>query len=238
MIVWGGKTSSALKNGGVYDPVLNEWRTGFQLDNLRNGTLANNPTARAKHTAFWTGSGSESWRNKMIVWGGDGGGTSGAIYDIAFDLWSPISSDNAPSQRWGFSSVWTGEGSASYNKKIIVWGGFSGSAPLADGAIYDPDANTWTTLSTSNAPSARMYHSGIWTGDKMFIWGGDGTSQSGGAYDPVYSTWGPITTISAPDARLYHTGIWTGTEMIIWGGYNGNAFFKSGGRYKIESISP
>lgn len=234
MIVWGGKTSASLNKGGVYDPTLNEWRTGFQLDNLRNGTHANTPSARSKHTAFWTGPGAESWRNKMIIWGGDGGGTTGAIYDIAFDIWTPMTTTNAPAQRWGFSAVWTGEGAETYNKKIMVWGGYSGTAPLADGAVYDPSANTWTTLAATNAPSARMYHSGVWTGSKMFIWGGDGTLQTGGAYDPVYSTWGPITTINAPAARLYHTGIWTGTDMIIWGGYDGNTFFNSGGRYKVE----
>ncbi|MEW6026035.1 MAG: kelch repeat-containing protein [Planctomycetota bacterium] len=234
MIIWGGKSSSSFNKGGVYDPALNEWRTGFQLDNLRNGSHPNTPSARSKHTAFWTGSGIESWRNKMIIWGGDGGGTSGGIYDIALDIWTQMSTTNAPSQRWGFSSVWTGEGSNSYNKKIIVWGGYSGSAPLGDGGVYDPAANTWATLSTTNAPSARMYHSGVWTGSKMFIWGGDGVSQSGGVYDPVYAMWGPITTINAPSARLYHSGVWTGTDMIVWGGYNGISYFNSGGRYKVE----
>jgi hypothetical protein len=234
MIIWGGKTSVALKTGGVYDPALTEWRTGFQLDNLRNGTLTNNPSARSKHMAFWTGAGTESWRNKMIIWGGESGGTTGGIYDIAFDLWSPMTTTNAPSQRWGFSSVWTGEGTETYNKKIIVWGGFSGSAPLNNGATYDPAANSWTTFSTTNPLSARMYHTGIWTGDKMFIWGGDGVSQTGNIYNFTNYVVGPITTIDAPAARLYHTAIWTGTEMIIWGGYNGNTFFNTGGRYKVE----
>ncbi|MBI5778036.1 MAG: hypothetical protein HZA49_01080 [Planctomycetes bacterium] len=236
MIIWGGKAGSAFNTGGVYDPVLDEWRTSSELTNLRNGTHANTPSIRSKHMAFWTGpvSGTDSWRMKMIVWGGDGGGTSGGIYDIAYDIWTPMATTNAPSQRWGFSSVWTGEGSETYNKKIIIWGGYNGTAPLGDGAIYNPAANTWATLSTTNAPSARMYHSGIWTGNKMFIWGGDGVLQSGGAYDPVYAIWGPITANNAPAARLYHSGTWTGTEMIVWGGYNGVNYFNSGGKYKIE----
>lgn len=243
MIIWGGKASSSFKTGGVYDltlsPPTGGWRTGF--DNLRNGTHTSTPSPRFKHTAFWTGNlDTESWRNKMIIWGGDGGGTSGGFYNIAYDDWSPMATTNAPSQRWEFSSVWTGEGSETYNKKIIVWGGYNGTA-LGDGATYDPAANTWTTLSTVNAPSARKNPSGVWTGNKMFIWGGHSVSQSGGVYDPFYSTWGPITIINAPTARLYHSGVWTGTpaeggtnEMIIWGGSNGINFFNSGGRYKIE----
>lgn len=238
MIIWGGKSNTNLKTGGVYDPELDVWRTGFVLDNLRNGTHANTPLARSKHLALWTGSGAESWHNKMIIWGGDSGGTAGGIYDIALDIWTVMTSTNAPSQRYGFSWVWTGEGAETYNKKIIVWGGYNGSAPLNDGATYDPDNNTWTALPALNAPSARMHHSGVWAGDKMFVWGGDGTSQTGGVYDPIYSAWGPMTTISAPSARLYHSGTWTGTEMIIWGGYNGVTFFKSGGIYKVEDIAP
>jgi N-acetylneuraminic acid mutarotase len=174
----------------------------------------------------------------MIIWGGESGGTTGGIYDPALDIWSAINTTNAPSQRYGFSWVWTGEGANSYNKKIMVWGGYSGSAPLGNGATYDPETNTWTELPTANAPSARMYHAGIWTGDKMFIWGGDGTSQTGNVYDPVYNSWGPMTTISAPTARLYLSGTWTGEEMVIWGGYNGVKFFNTGGRYKIETIAP
>ena len=170
----------------------------------------------------------------MIIWGGDSGGTSGGFYDIFNDIWTTMASANAPTQRWGFSAVWTGEGAETYNKKIMVWGGYNGSALLGNGATYDPAANTWTTLAAGNAPSARMYHSGIWTGNKMFIWGGDSTSPSGGVYDPVYSSWGPITTIAAPAARLYHSGTWTGTEMIVWGGSNGINYFNTGGRYKVE----
>ncbi|MFH0888833.1 MAG: fibronectin type III domain-containing protein [Planctomycetota bacterium] len=234
MIVWGGKSSSSYKNGGVYDPNTNEWKTGFQLDNLRTGAHTYTPAIRSKHLALWTGSGTESWRNKMIIWGGDGGGTSGSIYDISLDIWTTMSTTNAPSQRWGFSNIWTGEGSEAWRKALIIWGGYNGIEPLNDGAIYNPVSNSWTALATTNAPSARMYHTGAWSGAKMIIWGGDGLSQSGGAYDPVYNIWGTITTIDAPLARLYHTSVWSGTEMIIWGGSNGVNYFNSGGRYKVE----
>ena len=198
----------------------------FQL--TTSETAHHNPSVRP-NTAFWTtGSCSDDHR----------GGESGAPQvSCAFDIWAPMTTTNAPAQRWGFSSVWTGEGSNSYNKKIVVWGGYNGTVPLNDGATYDPsvaNGGSWTTLAAANPLPARMFHSGIWTGSKMFIWGGDGVSQTGSIHNFTDYVVGPITTINAPAARLYHTGVWTGTEMIIWGGYDGNTFFNSGGRYKVE----
>ncbi|MDI6787396.1 MAG: fibronectin type III domain-containing protein, partial [Planctomycetota bacterium] len=240
MLIWGGKSTSSYKNGGVYDPLTNEWKTGWQLDNLRNGSHIKTPSVRSKHLSFWTGEGTEEWRNKMLVWGGDGGGTTGGLYDISADIWKPISTTNAPSQRWGFSNVWTGPGSEPWRTKLIIWGGYNGTAPLSDGAIYDPDADLWTPLSITSSLSARMYHTAVWTGNKMFIWGGDGVSTAGAIYNPLYNTTEPTTIIDAPTARLYQTGVWSdpakgGTdEVIIWGGSNGITFFNSGGRYKME----
>ena len=32
--------------------------------------------------------------------------------------------------------------------------------------------DTWTATSTVNAPEARFYHTAVWTGREMIIWGG------------------------------------------------------------------
>jgi hypothetical protein len=57
MIIWGGDFGNGptwLNTGGRYNPSTNTWVTT---------SLTNAPTARALHTAVWTG-------NEMIVWGG------------------------------------------------------------------------------------------------------------------------------------------------------------------------
>jgi len=51
-------------------------------------------------------------------------------------------------QRHTHTAVWTGD-------SMIVWGGYSGSANLNSGAIFNPNSNTWSPVSTVNAPSAR-----------------------------------------------------------------------------------
>ncbi|MFC1525116.1 kelch repeat-containing protein, partial [Planctomycetota bacterium] len=242
MIIWGGKNASTkYKDGGVFDPTANEWKIG-SYSNLNDGTHANNPAVRYEHLAVWTGPGTaESWNNKMIVWGGTGNGTSGlnsgAIYDMALDIWTTMGTDSAPTGRWRFSSVWTDAGSNSWNNKIIVWGGYNGTNPLADGATYDPSINSWTTMTaTTNAPSARMYHSAVWTGTRMIIWGGDGIKQVGGVYNPATSEWNDTSITAAPSARLSHTGVWDSTNnfMIIWGGWDGTNQLYTGGTYTAQ----
>jgi hypothetical protein len=53
-----------LNTGGQYDPVGDSWTAT---------TTTEAPSARELHTAVWTGS-------HMIVWGGSGGGPTGAQY--------------------------------------------------------------------------------------------------------------------------------------------------------------
>ncbi len=93
----------------------------------------------------------------------------------------------------------------------------------------------WTPTSTVDAPSSRSYHSAVWTGTKMIIWGGysggSGGLNTGGVYDPANDTWTATSTSGAPASRYWHTAVWTGTKMIIWGGFSGGTYYNSGGLY-------
>lgn len=121
----------------------------------------------------------------MIIWGGDNGISyaDGARYNPATNTWTAMSSHNAPTSRNNASAVWTGS-------RMLVWGGqtLTGSANWVDdndGAMYDPQTDTWTPMSTTNAPAARSGHSAVWTGDGMLIWGGSpmqGASFNNGGY--------------------------------------------------------
>jgi hypothetical protein len=84
-------------------------------------------------------------------------------------------------------------------------------------------ANTWTSISTANAPSPRGEASAVWTGSKMLVWGGRDSTPSaisgGGAYDPSSGLWTTISSDNAPEGRTGASVVWTGTRMIVWGGY-------------------
>ena len=103
-------------------------------------------------------------------------------------------------------------------------------------AIANPSGSctdeTWTTISTTNAPAARASHTAVWTGSEMIVWGGYGGTylNTGGRYDPSTDSWTAVSTINAPAPRGGNTAVWTGTEMIVWGGDDGFSV-NTGGKY-------
>ncbi len=222
MIVWGGtdgvSASVKLNTGGRYDPVTDTWKAT---------TMVGAPSARSAHLAVWDGS-------RMIVWAGFDGVSNvntGGRYDPATDSWTPTSTVNAPSPRNSYNGldvVWTGS-------KMIVWGGYDGSATLDTGGQYDPVSDTWTATSMVNVPMARNAHSMVWTGTEMLVWSGYTGSvalNSGARYNPSTDTWLAMNSTGAPSARYSPRAVWTGTEMIAWGGYSPTlGHLNTGGRY-------
>ncbi len=222
MIVWGGKDvagESSSATGARYNPNEDKWLT----------MSASPLLGRYYHTAVWTG-------NEMIIWGGahDYYDNTGAKYNPSTNTWSFISTTGAPPlTRQMHTAVWTG-------KEMIIWGGWqAGPGSVNTGAKYNPASDTWTPISTINAPSPRYEHTAVWTGTKMIIWGGNyndanGTYyglNNGGIYDPAADTWTPISNTNTSSARSRHTAIWTGNEMIIWGGQDDSVTESHGARY-------
>ena len=114
---------------------------------------------------MWTGS-------EMIVWGGQGEGTSGLLntggrYNPSTNTWRATSTTSAPDGRTYYTAVWTGS-------EMIVWGGDGPgiNGVLDTGGRYNPSTNTWRATSTTNAPIARDVHTAVWTGSEMIVWGG------------------------------------------------------------------
>jgi N-acetylneuraminic acid mutarotase len=224
MIIWGGRDST----GGRYRPQTNSWvPTGSE----------GAPSPRTLHTAVWTGA-------EMIVWGGSDAVSeaisTGGVYVPATNAWrpTPTSTFGAPGGRRYHSALWTG-------RAMLVWGGeglitTNAEAPLSighlnTGAAYDPTNDAWTPMATSpTVPAPRRFHTSIWTGKEMVVWGGEGTTgrlNTGGRYDPVTNSWTPTATgAPAPSARESHSAVWTGSQMIIWGGFV-STVSNSGARY-------
>jgi N-acetylneuraminic acid mutarotase len=208
MIVWGGSSGNGLNDGGRYNPAAGTWTAV---------TTTGAPAARARHNAVWTGF-------EMIVWGGQGAVdfNDGGRYNPTAGTWTAVTTTGAPAARQISTAVWTGT-------EMIVWGGLGsgGGGPLNDGGRYNPASGTWTAVTTTGAPTARLFHTAVWTGTEMILWGGNDYSvnyfNDGGRYNPVAGTWTAVAATGAPMARDQHTAVWTGTEMIIWGGVNWNS---------------
>jgi N-acetylneuraminic acid mutarotase len=178
------------------------------------------PAARYLPSSVWTGT-------EMIVWGGSPDINSGGRYNLAANTWTALPSSGLAGRSY-HTAVWTGS-------EMIIWGGVAlgGSQYFGDGARYSPITNSWTTVTLSGAPALRGYHTAVWSGSEMVIWGGLSSGpvfNVGGRYNPANNTWAAaaITTTGAPALRSLHTAVWSGTEMIVWGG---GSYTNDGGRY-------
>jgi hypothetical protein len=222
MIVWGGfregSPSPFYQNtGGRYDPATDTWTP--------TSTGAGVPAARQAHTAVWTG-------NEMLVWGGFASITyfdNGGRYNPSTDAWASISTGAShPSGRQNHTAVWTGT-------EMVVWGGRQASGSgFNTGGRYNPSLNRWIATSAgTGVPAGRAYHSAVWTGSEMIVWGGGDypALNTGGRYAPASNSWVPTSTgANVPAPRYQHSSVWTGSEMVVWGGFDGT-YRNDGGRY-------
>ncbi|MBI3478463.1 MAG: cadherin-like domain-containing protein [Acidobacteria bacterium] len=194
MVIFGGTGD---RTGGRYDPVTDTWTATRQLGA---------PIGQQYGSVVWTG-------KEMIVWGGiiDVPVHTGGRYNPTTNKWKAM----APAPLAGrayMPAVWTGT-------EMIVWSGYDVTMGqmYQDGARYNPTTNTWKQTNPAGAPNARYWHSAVWTGTEMIVWGGT-VDTTGGRYNPLTDTWRPTSLANAPSLRWTHSAVWTGSVMVIQGG--------------------
>ncbi|EYF03022.1 Kelch repeat-containing protein [Chondromyces apiculatus] len=191
----------------AFSPATNTWR---QLSS---------PTAHFNGAWAWSG-------DTLFVDGAEDGSTEPAwyAYHPDTDTWDTF--PQAPSVEYGgYSAVWS-----TTTHELIVWGGYEEPNTVDDpyplsngGAAYDPATGTWRVLGPSPL-SGRGYHSAIWNGSRMIVYGGSEGEAApladGAAYDPVTDTWTTIATpnlVPRANARKF-IGDPSGSDAIFWGG--------------------
>jgi hypothetical protein len=119
--------------------------------------------------SVWTGS-------QLIVWGGlrfdTGLGfspvyvplTNGGVYDVASNTWTAIAAQGAPTHAPA-EVFWTGT-------KLLVLGLLDGHTTPGeldfDGALFDPESNSWSPMS---APDASLASGFVWgDGNRKTLW--------------------------------------------------------------------
>jgi len=155
-------------------------------------------------------------------------------YDLATDTWAELPS--GPPPRSNHAMVVVGD-------KLVLFGGNASNdglafTPLDDTWVFDLGAETWTELSTTNTPSARLFHSATVGPDGVVViygggdenaflgpfftdmWalelGDDGASGSWTQLDP--GTSGPPGTTWAD--LVYDEA---GQRLLLWAGHDDTA---------------
>jgi hypothetical protein len=166
------------------------------------------------------------------------GGSDGVLkndlwwYDPGTNTWEmKTPTGDLPSVRRGHSMVWDPARSG-----MIMFDGY-GTSPYYKNDLwwYDPELNSWTQVTpTGSSPSARSFHSIVWDGQKVIMFGGYdncGYKNDLWWYDPELNSWTQVTpTGSSPSARAYHSMVWdpdvTSGRVIMFGG-NGVSGYKN-----------
>lgn len=111
---------------------------------------------------------------------------------------------------------------AALNGKFYVAGGTDGN-PQPQVDVYDPAANTWTTVAGGNMPVNLIYMTGDVINGKWYIVGGSDPTETNfkntlWIYDPAANTWtsGP----EAPTARWAATAATINGKLYVGGGAN------------------
>lgn len=264
MVIWGGRDGSGmLGDGAAYVPALDVWvrppagtmpltavaplstREGLVFvpfddptttwrassglgDLMLQGARSTSTRLRRRHGSAFTGS-------ELIVWGGlDEAGRvreDGWRFSLTRRRSRPL--PTALGRAW-HSATWA-------ECQLIVFGGRDATGRiLADPMAYIPATDAWRELPTAAAPSPRVGHVAVWTGDAFLVWGGsDGTRAlaDGAAYDPWDDAWRPLPRLDAAGevtaARDGAVGVWTGTELLVVGGWDhGDRVAPLGWRYQ------
>jgi hypothetical protein len=224
-------------NGVGASAYSSETSTQAQL-NWRILSTINAPSSRGGHTAIWTG-------DEMVVWGGSYKDVpnnltywynDGYKYNPSNDSWSTISAIGAPAGRASHKAVYTGGASVNYpDKRMVVWGGNNTGSKFNTGGIYTIATDTWTSISTTNAPTARVLFNMVWDyiNLKFYILGGVNSASTtltdGGIFNMQANTWSAGISGCGSLARQQYTSIFTTSYGILsWGGFNGTAATNDG----------
>ncbi len=220
MVVWGGTADgiTPLGDGAVYDTATNTWTAM---------SAVNAPAARYAPSIVSSGT-------EVFIFGGVGAGStplaSGARYNPATDTWTALpNTSNVPSARYQHVAAWMPNVGTS--GRMFIWGGNSGTATLNTGSVYDLATDSWTTVTSTGAPSATSQSVAIYTGAEVILSGGytgSAFSTLAAAFNPSAGSWRTLSSSNAPAARARHTIVLIGSRVIAWGGWNGSASLSTG----------
>ncbi len=184
MVIWGGDSYD--DNG---QPILKYAGGSWSVLNLSGAPVVASNDPLFGQFNNYGGQNIVSIGEDMLVWNnGDGNNgnslalsNTGKIYHSATNTWTDISVLNAPDARHSSLAAWTG-------KEVVIWGGNDDLGNLITGGRYQPETDTWQTMTTAHAPS-NTEQSITWTGQEIVLWGGlDSNGDVSNDMDFYFST--------------------------------------------------
>jgi N-acetylneuraminic acid mutarotase len=172
VIMFGGIDSSNNYKNDLwwYEPTSGT--NGAWIKQIEQDTVGS-PSVRRYHSMVRDG-------QKVIMFGGfDGADDKNDLwwYDPGLNTWAEMITNGAvgsPSARWGHSMVWD-----TASQRVIMFGGLDDSNTFFKNDLwwYDPGVNTWAQQIAVGSPSAREFHSMVWDGTRVIMFGGNAAAN-------------------------------------------------------------
>ncbi len=135
----------------------------------------------------------------------------------------------------GPALFWQGTAFAGSTCRLVSFGGTTGSQTFNSTSLFDPVANTWTTIAgMRTGPSARQFAQMAWNPvtQRVVMFGGRGTGSRPGtawlqdtwSFSPATKTWTPLITScktgTCPPGRSEGGLVWSSkiNRLVLFGG--------------------
>jgi N-acetylneuraminic acid mutarotase len=229
LLFLGGYNSSYLKDGGLYNPATNTWSSVPALPDASVSYIQSYDFAAEGQHALLSRYG---WH-----------------LNCATRAWTQLSDVPATN----LDNNKRAEDVQGSKLRILSGGPFNTSqgTDQIELTTYDiDDASTkFDALSTTVTPLVGEGGAAFWTGEELFLFGGelesgDGDTMGGsnypvvlgGLYDPAADSWRRISGLNVPVLQDSEA-VWTGSQCLIWGSFTNAAqdLRAGGGRYTLAS---
>jgi len=180
----------------------------------------------------------------LAACGGDDGPTDPGVGGGGGGPWDPPTADAA--RATGSLTVARNQHTATLlpDGRVLITGGFDGSAKLASCEIYDPEAETWSL--TASLSVARVLHTATLLEDgRVLVVGGSNPNSRSlktfEIYDPATGTWTEVEPYTPPDdqgsellyPRYAHAAtVLTDGNVLVTGGFDSFLTSGLGGDYE------
>jgi hypothetical protein len=207
VLIVGGSNGPGIDEAGTaYNPSTGVWRRLPNPPGFSPGSVTNAGGA----PGFWTGA-------ELLI------PISGLAFDPSTETWRTIAPSPLADRAWA-TYVWAGD-------EVFGWGGCweerakqqcdeSNTGLIGDGAIYDPQTDTWRSLPPSPLDPAVHVQAG-WTGSEVVMAVTDprpnATGPNAAAFNPTTNTWRTLPDVPL-SPRRYAVATAAGERIVVWGG--------------------
>jgi RHS repeat-associated protein len=212
-----GRIAAHFQDGAVAISGIGQWTS------LSPATV---PTGRYDAASAFDASATDATHGKLVVFGGENSASAAVQETWTWDgtNWTKLTPATSPSARWGARMAYDTATGLTY-----LFGGYTGSGQGYLNDTWKWDGTTWTKLSPTTSPTARLDVAMAYdaaTSTVVLFGGSKSTTYNAETWSWNGTNWTSLTPSPAPGLRA-NAGIAydaAHSKIVMFGGYTGSAY--------------